>query len=58
MHQLLAYWLQYFMGRLSRLDICNRLSVINYQPGDVIMVATSLAEAAMFGMRKTGVNDD
>ena len=30
-------------------------SVIKYQPGDVIMVVTSLAEAAVFGARKTGI---
>ena len=47
--------LQYFLGRLSQPDICNWLSVINYQPGDVIMAATSLAEAAAFGTRKTGI---
>ena len=27
---------QYFLGRLSRPDGCNRLSVINYRPSDVI----------------------
>ena len=30
-------------------------SVINYQPGDVIMAATSLAEVAAFGTRKTEI---
>ena len=44
---------QSFLGWLSRPDICNRLSVINLQPGDVIMAATSLAEVAAFGTRKT-----
>ena len=42
------------LGWLSRPDICNRLSVINLQPSDVIVAATSLAEAAAFGTRKTG----
>ena len=46
--------IQNFLGWLSRPDICNQLSVINLQPGDVIMAATSLAEAAAFGTRKTG----
>ena len=46
--------LQNFLGWLSRPDICNRLSVINLQPGDDIMAATSLAEAVTLGMRKTG----
>ena len=46
--------LQNFLGWLSRPDIFNRLSVINLQPGDVTMAATSLAEAAAFGTRKTG----
>ena len=32
---------QNVLGCLSRPDICNRLSVINYQPCDVIMAATS-----------------
>ena len=30
-------------------------SVIHYQPGDIIMAATSLAEAAVFGTRKTEI---
>ena len=46
---------QYFLGQLSRPDICNQLSIINYQPGDSIMAAKSLAEAVAFGMRKTGI---
>ena len=33
---LLLFMLQYFLGWLSRPDGCNWLSVINYQPGDVI----------------------
>ena len=45
---------QYFLGQLSRPDICNQLWVIN-QPGDVIMAAKSLAEAVAFETRKTGI---
>ena len=45
----------YFLGQLSRPDICNQLSIINYQPGDSIMAAKSLAKAVAFGTRKTGI---
>ena len=46
---------QYFLGWLSPLDICNQLLVISYRPGEVIMAPTSLVEAAAIRMRKTGI---
>ena len=46
----LKWWcIQCFLGRLSQ-------SVIGYQPGDIIMMATGLVEAAAFGTRKTEIN--
>ena len=50
--QISKVWeVKYFLGWLSQKDICYRLLVINYQLGDVIMAATSLAEAVAFGTR-------
>ena len=47
--------LQYILGQLSRLDDCNRSLAIGYRPGDIIMVATTLVQAAVIGARKASL---
>ena len=49
-----TYILQYFLGQLSQPDICNRLSVIGYRPGDVIMAGVIKPSSAI-GTRKTDI---
>ena len=44
--------IQYFLGWLSRPDVCNWLSDVGYRPDDVIMVATSLVQAQAIGAWK------
>ena len=43
----------YSLGQLCL--VYNQILAIGYRPGDVIVVATSLVEAAVSGMRKTGI---